>query len=442
MPKKLIVGQRLKNFPAGTFNQLVDLLGKVGMFGPPPGDGDAAPGSDLPILTTPCKNVSGQVLVERAPVGISQSAFTAPDIAAGPDGDVADEAILSGVPVEVVAPNEVLHGNAWGLTVQPVDAAAPNDHGHVIIAGFVWARVNFTNVAHKFATISSGDTRYLKSALSGAPILCRKKQDVLGAGTLGAQWALIHLSSAGGGGTNADLPIIYIANVQGPTLFNRSIVGIGAPLIQPNGSFPTPDQLPNQPLFYSAPVSATKPFAILLADVANNGIVQAMTIGTWAIQVAVTDITHQWAIPQDGNNVFMLSSNFGPCRILWKQFQDRAGNAALGPQWAFVQTPWVDQTSTDIRGLSYGTISAAVMHTPNEVIPGTGFAILFNQPTPPNSPIGTKWIGQGVPERCENWMAGEIVPNKPLLLRFSRNSDTGEKIYTVIAEGCKALTLS
>lgn len=247
--------------------------------------------------------------------------------------------------------------------------------------------------------------------------------------------------------SSADLPVIYIVNIKGLPLQNRNIVGIGTPLFQPSGPNPTADYLPNQPTFYSAEVKANAPFAILLGNVANGDIVQAMTVGTWAIQVNVTDITHKWAITQDSNNIWMVSSNYGPCRILWKERQGAAGNAALGLQWAYIQTPWVEPHEEDIRAISFGTTPAAVMHQPTNpnqptyITPGVGFAFRYISPGD-GWPIGASWLYDttGPPTiKFENHMAGEIASSKPLLLEYSRLSDTGEKIYIDVSEGCKEM---
>lgn len=197
--KRFVPGQKIRRLPGGSLNMALDLVGKQGRFGPPPGPGDRPPTFDTPVLVVPCKNMSGVALPERAIVGVDVSAFTPPDITPGtPDSNDANEAILRGVPVEIVKPNATTHASKWGVTLGPMGTTAPHNVGHLVITGLVWARVNVTDAAHKCVTLTTDDTTYLASAASGTAIWDRKL-----AGT-GKQWALILLGGGGSGGTSAE----------------------------------------------------------------------------------------------------------------------------------------------------------------------------------------------------------------------------------------------
>lgn len=192
--KRFVPGQKIRRLPGGSLNMALDLVGKQGRFGPPPGPGDRPPTFDTPVLVVPCKNMSGVALPERAIVGVDVSAFTPPDITPGtPDSNDANEAILRGVPVEIVKPNATTHASKWGVTLGPMGTAAPDNVGHLVITGLVWARVNVTDAAHKCVALTTDDYTYLASAASGTAIWDRKL-----AGT-GKQWALILLGGGGGG---------------------------------------------------------------------------------------------------------------------------------------------------------------------------------------------------------------------------------------------------
>lgn len=187
-------GQKIRSLPGESLNRLFDFIDARGSLGPPPGPGDRIRPADTPILVVPVKNMTGAALVERAIVGIDQSAFTPPDIVG--DEDEANVAVLSGVPVEAVEPDGTSHRNRWAVVLAPIAADAA---GFAVISGVVWARVDVTEESHAFAVPATGDTKYLASASGGAPIWYRKKQDETP--STGKQWALV-LLGGGGGGSN------------------------------------------------------------------------------------------------------------------------------------------------------------------------------------------------------------------------------------------------
>lgn len=209
--KRLPIGGKSRGIPAGTINYVLSELDRQrGRLGKPPGPADEPPEEDTSILTVLVKNTSGQDLVERAIVGCDQSAFDAPAITSGPDGDVADSAILSGVPIEVVKPNATQHGSKWLVTLGPIKQ---DGVGFAVHLGLMWARVDVSDVAHKSATIQTDDTVYLKSdASAGRPIWSKITQT-------GKQWCLILLGGTGGGGSADNEVVIALIDddIEGAT---------------------------------------------------------------------------------------------------------------------------------------------------------------------------------------------------------------------------------
>lgn len=201
--KRLIVGQRSPHIPAGTINGMMDDVDRLAaQVGLPPGVAQFASVDGSTALVCLAKNTSGATLVERAPAGVKRSAFELPDLdpeAVG--GDVATQVILNAPAIELEAPTAETKN--WVITLGPIKN---NETGLVVILGLVAVRVDVTDATHKFATVQTGDTKYLKSDASGAAIWDRKKLDVAEApGAIppttpkGKQWALVLIG--GGGGT-------------------------------------------------------------------------------------------------------------------------------------------------------------------------------------------------------------------------------------------------
>lgn len=201
--KRIILGQKIgRQFPAGRINYAHDRLDRIeAVLGNPPGPADTMSIDGHPVLVALAKNVSGSDLVERAIVGVKESAFDLPDIEEGSsppydDDNEADDVVLGSPAIEIVSPNETTHASKWVVTLEPI---LNGECGAVAVMGLVAVRVNVSDEDHEFAKIKTGDTIYLESAASGGvPIWYRKLQDE-SEGT-GKQWALVLLGGGGGGG--------------------------------------------------------------------------------------------------------------------------------------------------------------------------------------------------------------------------------------------------
>lgn len=192
MTKRFASGQRVKRFPGSLLNDMQDRIDRLErlLTGH---DLRRPPTADRPWLPVFIKNNTGIDLIERSIVGVDVSALTPPDIVpaegSDPEENTADAGVLKGIPVEVVKPNADTHKNKVVVTLGPIKQDAC---GWGVMIGLMWARVDVTDNAHKFAAIETDDTQYLKSAASGMPIVDRKLS-----GT-GKQWAIVLLGGGGG----------------------------------------------------------------------------------------------------------------------------------------------------------------------------------------------------------------------------------------------------
>ncbi len=212
--KRLVIGQRTRQIPAGTINRILAELERLGgMIGAPPGPADQSGGGSSHILPVLAKNTTESDLIEFGIAGVDVSAFDFPDIEEGSsppyDDDNEADSVLLGPPVlEIVTPTaDHAENRKWVVTLQPI---AAGETGYVAVSGLVPARVDVTDDDHECADIESGDTRYLKSASSGVPIWYRKLQDESG-GT-GKQWALVLLGGGGGGTDGAQTALVKLTS--------------------------------------------------------------------------------------------------------------------------------------------------------------------------------------------------------------------------------------
>lgn len=234
-------------------------------------------------------------------------------------------------------------------------------------------------------------------------------------------------------GADGDIPIIFLKNNSGSLRQNREVFGLGTPLIIPNSSFPDVSLLPTQPSFLSASPTQGKVFAIALAGSLPNEVFPALAVGVLQVKINYTNNAHKFADAITGTYMNLQSSDTGPAEIIWRANQDVAGNGTFGVQWAFVSLTQQKANSDDIRGVSYGQIAAASGAKDGPQTPGVGLAKLYTMPA---GPAGTPWPINTTPVTVENWMHGTIPTYKPLLLRHSRYTDSGTRIYTIVSEGC------
>ena len=323
-------------------------------------------------------------------------------------------------------------GGSGQLCVNSPNSIAPNGFGAAAVDGLLTAGYNVFDGAPQF-----GDEWGPHPFIPGWLLSVSGKGFAVIGGvdptTNPATMRVSPMGTNGRGNTSGDYPIIKIKNVSGGTLVNRSIVGISTALTIPPVSFDI------QPTFESKVAKDKEPFAVLISDLANNAVGDAVPNGLIvSAKINYTLATHTYVEVTGGSfgsyDVFQ-SEIAGRGQIVWREKQTIAGAGTLGVQWAFVLLS--PQTSTDdIRGMSYGTIAAATGTQTGAITPGTGLAKLYTMPT---GAAGAVWQPETNPVTVENWMFGSIAIYKPLLLRVSRTSSAGTKIYTVVSEGCAAI---
>lgn len=184
----------------------------------------------------------------------------------------------------------------------------------------------------------------------------------------GAESGVVRVApaKAASGSQNGDVPIIFIRNDSGLNRPSRTIFGIGDPITVPPAAFPS------QPVYASLSPATIQPFAVSFGPVTAGGIIDAVTVGTVAVQVDVTDSTHTHAVVADNNYANLISASDGPARIIWRERGTILGDSTLGVQWAMV--------SLEERPVSFPVVSVVSEFGPIDAREISGFGTPLNLP--------------------------------------------------------------
>lgn len=180
---RLPIGQPITEFPARTFNHLVDFVAAAernGLAIPP------LPSQTSPIaaISAVVKNTTANDLPWASILGCDDP-LDKPDSGAD-NGNQFRRPVLSGV-----SPDATTHATKF-VILQTAASAGGGAEGLKI--GFAYVKVYVNDAAHKFAKVKTGDTTQLESATSGPAEIWWKET-----GT-GTKWALVLI---GGGGAAA-----------------------------------------------------------------------------------------------------------------------------------------------------------------------------------------------------------------------------------------------
>ena len=188
MSKRLVPGQRLIYLPGNSLNKAISAGDRMQEFVAPGGPQPANGLTDSPRNVVLVKNMTGMDLIERAIVGIKETALDLPDIDDEvEDGNLADFAVLTGEAVDVEKPDPAKHtAGRWGVTLGPIK---DEETGWMAIGGLIKCRVDVTNASHQFGKLILNETEHLASDAVGVPITWKK------IGT-GKKWAQVNLSTA------------------------------------------------------------------------------------------------------------------------------------------------------------------------------------------------------------------------------------------------------
>jgi len=118
---------------------------------------------------------------------------------------------------------------------------------------------------------------------------------------------------------------IWVFN-SGPELPEFSVVGFGNMPAPPTSR---PLDAIDEPLFLATTPTAVGPFAILAGSLAPGEIGEGIIAGAAVVQINVSDPTHGFALPADGNSAALTSDSAGGVPILWK-------DTGTGLKWAVV----------------------------------------------------------------------------------------------------------
>lgn len=237
-------------------------------------------------------------------------------------------------------------------------------------------------------------------------------------------------------GTSAgdDFPLVRILNTSGTNKPYGTICGIGDPLNPP------PANVDRILAFNSAAPVTNRPFVVLLDDVPPLGSCDAAPVGIVSCKINYKDTSHSFADVVSNDYDKLVSVAHGQARIMWREREFVSGSGTLGVQWAQIRFETVPPKG-DIRGITYGNITAATGNAGGPITPGFGPVLIYAPPAsgPLGFPVGTQWTTTtpASPVTAENWMHAPVDPFKPVLLDFSRFAPDGTKIYTIKAEGCK-----
>jgi hypothetical protein len=170
--KRYTIGERVKSWPANTWNRMVDSAERVIPIGPPGELGGATQN------LIPAKNISTTGIPKG---GVMMPTGSLLDVSDG------DSTASYGAMVVVDVPDLSAGAEAtYMIAVSPVD---PGVIGSGILSGPVWARVDIRDILDKYAQVIDGDATKLESTASGSRARIISKES----GT-GEVWALILLA--------------------------------------------------------------------------------------------------------------------------------------------------------------------------------------------------------------------------------------------------------
>lgn len=199
--KRIEVGEKLKSFPAVTWNRLVEAH-EASQGGLRPGIDVAGrqAGSQVPVdqggMVVHVLNSTGAALKEFSVIGVGDPLFTPPAT------DLADASILGGVQFEAVSPLEASHRSAFALTLEPIGVERV---GRAILPGATWARVNLLTENDRVCGVKDSQTQMLEGGTGSTPILWKP------AAATGEKWCVVQL----GGGAGGDSTMLVVT-VQSP----------------------------------------------------------------------------------------------------------------------------------------------------------------------------------------------------------------------------------
>lgn len=157
-PLKLPIGQKVKSFPAGTINALIDKYNRDIAQELRNKNGNPSAAGNRPWLVAQIHNSTSETVEPGEILGYAEPAVSLTD----DPFQVLDPPNLSGVLAAVPT-----HSNQFAVAVEFIE---PGGVGPAVVMGFVWVLVNWTDAAHDHIRVAEGEYLLISDTTGIKPI--------------------------------------------------------------------------------------------------------------------------------------------------------------------------------------------------------------------------------------------------------------------------------